>query len=982
MYLKEIKVHGFKSFADRINIELYNGITGIVGPNGSGKSNVVDAVRWVLGEQSIKSLRGDNAMTDVIFSGSKSRNALNVASVTLVFDNSDKYIPLEFNEVAIKRKVYRDGTNEYFINNERCRLKDVTNILLDTGVSKESFNIISQGKIEEIISSKPHDRRVIFEEAAGVLKYKKRKEEALRKLDRTHNNMERVNDIITEVETQIEPLRVQKDIALEYLKNKEELEKIEIALITSDITNINFKYQESKKQIDVINNEILNITTGNNKYEVVIEEDKKKLYKLDDDLALHQKKLLDSTTLVEQINSQKQIILERKKYEVSDTLLHKNLVELKEDELKIKNVIVNTNHSIDLKKLELETIINNYNELESSISKTKDIKRKLEIDLANKLREEQFTNSKIEHLRDSIDNNSSMPASVVSVLNNPKLRGIHNAFGNIIEVSEQYSLAITTALGAAASNIITDDEVCAKEAITYLKNSKSGRATFFPLNIIKPRGIEDNIINELRNIEGFVDIGANLVNYDNKYRGIVYNQLGNVIVSKNLDFANIISKKLNYRYRIVTLEGDVLNIGGSITGGNQMRTRNVIMDKYDLEHQIKALDNIINNIKELENKINNNDYLLKSLEDKIYLINKDKINIEATINNFKLNLKDHIDHQNKIDNEINGTSNIINNSLSEEEEMILNKYYEAVKNRDEISNQLELINKQREIINDKIEENEHLLKKDNSLYNSKIKELNNLEITVNRMDVKLDNLLNTLSETYSITYEAAASKYHLEIEENVARNEVNRLRKILKEIGMVNINAPEEYNRVSTRYEFLDAQRKDLINAENTLLEIINEMDQVMEVEFMKTFKIIEENFETTFKELFKGGEATLKLTDPSNILETGIEIIVSPPGKKLTSISLLSGGEKTFTAISLLFAILKSRPVPYCILDEVEAALDEVNVESFGNYLLKLKEKTQFILITHKKKTMEFVDTLYGVTMQESGVSKLVSVKLQENQK
>ncbi|MDD2518389.1 MAG: AAA family ATPase [Bacilli bacterium] len=982
MYLKEIKVHGFKSFADRINIELNSGITGIVGPNGSGKSNVVDAVRWVLGEQSIKSLRGDNAMTDVIFSGSKSRNALNVASVTLVFDNTDKYIPLEFNEVAIKRKVYRDGTNEYFINNERCRLKDVTNILLDTGVSKESFNIISQGKIEEIISSKPYDRRVIFEEAAGVLKYKKRKEEALRKLDRTHNNMERVNDIITEVETQIEPLRIQKDIALEYLKNKEELEKIEIALITTDITNINFKYQESKKQIDDINNEILNITTGNNKYEVVIEEDKKKLYKLDAELAINQKKLLDSTTLVEQINSQKQIILERKKYEVSDTLLHKNLVELKEEELKIKNVIANINHSINLKQLELKTIINNYNELDSSISKTKDIKRKLEIELANKLREEQFTNSKIEHLRDNIDNNSSMPASVVSVLNNPKLRGIHNAFGNIIEVSEQYSLAITTALGASASNIITDDEVCAKEAIAYLKNNQSGRATFFPLNIIKPRGIEDSILNELRKIEGFIDIGANLVNYDNKYRGIVYNQLGNVIVAKNLDFANIISKKLNYRYRIVTLEGDVLNIGGSITGGNQIRTRNVIMDKYDLERQIKALDSIINNIKELENKINNNDYLLKSLEDKLYLVNKEKINIEATINNLELNLKDQIDQQNKINNEINGTSNIINNSLSEEEEMILNKYYEALKNRDEISNQLEIINKQREIINDKIEENEHLLKKDNSLYTSKIKELNNLEILVNRMDVKLDNLLNILSETYSITYEAAVSKYHLEIEENVARNEVNRLRKNLKEIGMVNINAPEEYDRVSTRYEFLTNQRNDLINAENTLLEIIAEMDQVMEVEFMKTFKMIEENFETTFKELFRGGEATLKLTDPNNVLETGIEIIVSPPGKKLTSISLLSGGEKTFTAISLLFAILKSRPVPYCILDEVEAALDEVNVESFGKYLLKLKEKTQFILITHKKKTMEFVDILYGITMQESGVSKLVSVKLQENQK
>ncbi len=980
MYLKEIKVHGFKSFADRMSIELNNGITGIVGPNGSGKSNVVDAVRWVLGEQSIKSLRGDSAMADVIFSGSKSRKPLNVASVTLVFDNSDKYIPVEFNEVSIKRKVYRDGTNEYFINNERCRLKDVVNILLDTGVSKESFNIISQGKIEEIISNKPYERRVIFEEAAGVLKYKKRKEEALRKLERTHNNMDRVNDIIREVEAQVEPLREQRDKALEYLKYKEELENIEIALITSDITNINFKYQQSKKKIDALNNEILNISTGSNKNEALIEEDKKELYKLDSDIANGQKKLLELTALVEQINSQKQIILERKKYEVSDIKLHENLVNLKEEQLKLDNNILKLKNEVKLKGLELETVITNYNELDNELNKTKDIKRKLEIELASKLREKQFTQNKIDYLKESIDNNSTLPGAVVSVLNNPKLRGIHNAFGNLIEVSENYSLAITTALGASTSNIITDNEVSAKEAIEYLKKNQLGRATFFPLNIIKPRGIDDITLSELRKIDGFIDVAAKLVNYDNKYYNIVHNQLGNVIVAKNIDVANIISRKINYRYRVVTLEGEILNIGGSITGGNRTRNRNVIMDKYELEHQIKQLSNVINVVKDLENKINANDYLLKSLEDKIYLVNKDKISIETVINNLKLNLKDFEQQQVAINNEVKGTNNILDNSLSDEEESILKEYYEVVKQLDTINNELAILNKKREIISDEIEEKEHQLKTKNSLYSSKSKELNNLEIEVNRMDVKLDNLLNILNETYSMTYEAATSKYKLEIEETVARNKVNKLRKVIKEIGMVNLNAPEEYERVNERYEFLIIQRDDLFNAENTLLEIIQEMDQVMEKEFIKTFKMIEGNFGTTFKELFRGGEATLKLTDPSDILETGIDIVVSPPGKKLASISLLSGGEKTLTAISLLFAILKSRPVPYCILDEVEAALDEVNVESFGKYLLKLKEKTQFILITHKKKTMEFADILYGITMQESGVSKLVSVKLQEN--
>ncbi len=982
MYLKEIKVQGFKSFADRMSIELDKGITGIVGPNGSGKSNVVDAVRWVLGEQSIKSLRGDSAMTDVIFSGSKSRNPLNVASVTLIFDNSDRYIPIDFNEVSIRRKVYRDGTNEYFINNERCRLKDVVNILLDTGVSKESFNIISQGKIEEIISNKPSERRVIFEEAAGVLKYKKRKEEALRKLEKTHSNMDRVNDIITEVESQVEPLRIQREKTLEYLKNKEELENIEIALITSDITNINEKYQESKKQIDKMNEEILNIATYSNKNEAVIEEDKKQLIKLEQEISVNQQKLLELTRHVEQINSQKQIILERKKYEVSDVKLHDNLVNLKEEQLKFENIIANIESDIKLKKLELETINNNYNEIDSSINTLKDNKRKLEINLANKLREGQYIQNKIDHLKESIDNNGSLPASVVSILKNPKLRGIHNALGNIIEVNEQYSLAITTALGYASSNVITDNETTAKEAIMYLKNNQLGRATFFPMNIIKSRGIDDMTLSELRKIDGFIDIAAKLVKYDNKYNNIVYNQLGNVVVTRDIDAANLISRKMNYRYRVVTLDGEILNIGGSITGGNQFKTRNVIMDKFELEKQIKTLNQVVSTIKEYEDKINHNDHLLKSLEDKLYLVNKEKINYETIISNFQMTLKDNQEKHLKINNEVDGTNNIINNSLSKEEETILEQYYDAVRNRDEVNNDLALLNKQREILVDKIEENEHNLKKENSLYASKSKELNNLEIEVNRMDVKLDNLLNMLNETYSITYEAAVSKYLLEIPVTTARNKVNNLKKVLKEIGMVNLEAPEEYERVSERYNFLTKQRDDLINAENTLLEIIDEMDQVMEVEFMKTFKVIEDNFESTFKELFRGGEATLKLTDPDNILETGIEIIVSPPGKKLTSISLLSGGEKTFTAISLLFAILKSRPVPYCILDEVEAALDEVNVESFGRYLLKLKEKTQFVLITHKKKTMEFADVLYGITMQESGVSKLVSVKLQELKK
>ncbi|NLL44747.1 MAG: chromosome segregation protein SMC [Mollicutes bacterium] len=979
MYLKEIKAHGFKSFADRIRIELNPSITGIVGPNGSGKSNIVDAIRWVLGEQSVKSLRGNGNMTDVIFSGSKTRNPLNVASVTLVFDNSDHYLPIDFDEVSIKRRVYSDGTNEYYINGEKCRLKDITDLLLDSGIAKESFNIISQGKIDEILSNKPLERRVVFEEAAGVLKYKKRKEEALNKLERTHQNMNRVNDIINELEVQVEPLKEQKEKALEYLKVKEELEEIEIALITNDITKINYQYQQNKRKIDELNEELVSITTTTNTNEVKIEEFKTKLNELNEKINVKQQELLELTSKVEKINSQKQIILERKKYEVEDSKLHDNLIVLKEKELALKNKISNIQNEIDGKQLELNQVILEYNKENHNIEKVKEDKNNLLLDLSNQLKVEAALKTKIENLKESIENNSSLPSAVKNVLNNPKLRGIHNAIGNVIEVNDEYSIAISTSLGIASSFIIVDNETCTKEAINYLKSTNGGRATFFPLNIIKPKTIEQDVLNILKASEGFIDIASNLVKYDPKYTNIINNQLGNVIVAKDIDTANLISKKINYRYKIVTLDGELLHVGGSITGGTKGVNRNIITEKYELENNLRDLDNLTNVIKNIENMINECDYQLKLLEEKLYVINKKKINLEEYINHKKDELSEQIMMLNNTNSEINGTTNIINNSLSNEEEKVLKEYYEALKEKDEVNNELKNLIFERNNLAESLEEFEHEMKKENNLFNIKNNELKNLEIEVNRMDVKLDTLLNTLNEVYGMTYENAIHKYKLEIEENLARTKVNSLKRKLKEIGVVNLGAPEEYNRISKRYEFLIKQRDDLVNAENTLIDIIKELDQVMEKEFIETFRIINENFKTTFRELFKGGTAELKLTEPNNILETGIEIIASPPGKKLTSISLLSGGEKTFTAISLLFAILKSRPLPFCVFDEVEAALDEVNVVSFGEYLLKLKEKTQFILVTHKKKTMEYVDTLYGITMQESGVSKLVSVKLED---
>ena len=978
MYLKKIIAQGFKSFADNTVIDLDNNIAGIVGPNGSGKSNVVDAVRWVLGEQSVKSLRGDGSMTDVIFQGSKSRKPVSSASVTLIFDNSDHYINLAYDEISIRRRVFKDGTNEFFLNGEKCRLKDITDILMDSGIAKESFNIISQGKIEDILSSKPENRRVIFEEAAGVLKYKKRKIEALRKLEKTHDNMERISDIIKELEVQIEPLRDQKIKALEYLSLNDDLKELEIALIANDITNINYKYQEEKNRIEELNKEIIALGTSNSTNEAKTTSYKVKITNIENEIKETQDRLLELTSEVEKINSRKQIILEKKKLEVDDDKLHNNLISLNEEKLNLKNQINSNNNEIKVKDSKLKIVLDEIYDLEKEINKVKTDKDSKLSNLNRIVRDLSVLNGKINSLRDAIDNNSSLPFSVKNVLENPKLRGIHNCIGNLIEIDDKYSKAISIILGTNASNVVVDNEVCAKEVIKYLKDNNLSRVTFFPLNIIKEKFIDNETLKILNNESGYINIASNLVKYDKTYSNIIKNQLGNVIVVDNIDNANTISKKINYRYRVVTIDGEVLHVGGAISGG-VIKVRNIITDKYELEKNELLKNKLVSEQENIENLINEYDNNLSSIEDKLYIKNKEKIELQEFINTKEVSIKDIENKLIEIENSINSTNSKFNNTIDEEEQRILNEYYEANKEKEEVATKLELLNNNKIKYTKELEDFEYEIKKDNSKYNSKTTELHELEISVNRADVKLDNLLNTLNETYSMTYENAVKLYKLDIDEKQARNTVNSLKRKIRDLGPVNTLAPEEYEKVSTRYEFLIHQQEDLAKAEATLLEIIDEMDSVMKDEFLKTFKVIQENFSTTFKELFKGGTAELSLTDSNNILETGIEINACPPGKTLKSINLLSGGEKTFTAISLLFAILKSRPVPFCILDEVEAALDEVNVDAFGKYLKGLKDMTQFIVITHKKKTMEYADILYGITMQESGVSKLVSVKLEE---
>jgi len=597
--------------------------------------------------------------------------------------------------------------------------------------------------------------------------------------------------------------------------------------------------------------------------------------------------------------------------------------------------------------------------------------------LNTELRLKNNLSYQIELLQNSIETNNNLPYPVKSILNNPKLRGIHNTVGKLIDTEETFKTALNTILSGSYHFIVVDNENSAKEAINYLKTNKMGRATFYPLNIIKPKEIETSIYEQLKNINGFVDIASNLVTFDDKYRTIFLNLLGNVIVVKNIDSANEISRLINYRYRIVTLDGELFHVGGSLTGGASKNSKQDINEKWELDRLTQKIEKSKQSIKNIEEEINALDKEMENITNKLYEISALKINLSEYINNKKHKLIELNENLNLIKQELETLSNIEKNTLSDAEEKIMSKYYDCVKEKEELSNIINGLILKKKTVNDELIEYEDALKKENSVVSKKQNELKELEIKVNRYDVKLDTLLNTLTEEYNMTYEKAKESYYLDINIDEARKQVTELKNVIKNLGTVNLGAPDEFERINTKYQFLTKQKEDLFNAENTLLEIIKEMDSVMKEQFLKTFKAIQSEFKIVFKELFKGGRADLKLTDPDNILETGIEIIAEPPGKKLTSINLLSGGEKTFTAISLLFAILRTRPVPFSILDEVEAALDEVNVASFGNYLSKFKEQTQFIVITHKKKTMEFVDNLYGITMQESGVSKLVSVRL-----
>ena len=979
MYLKSIKAHGFKSFADVIELDIKEGITGIVGPNGSGKSNIVDAVRWVLGEQSLKALRGTNNFSDIIFAGSKSRSSMNRAYVTLTFDNSDRYLNSDFNTLEIKRVLYKSGDNEYFINNTKVRLKDIIDLFIDSGSGKESFNIISQGSIGDIINSKPEDRRSIFESAAGILKYKKRKEETNRKLIKVQDNLDKIRLIIGELQDNKDHLEKQASQAQKYLDNKTSLEKIEVALIVEDITRLNNEYKLLDEEIKKLNEEINKSQVADSVSNTKLESLKLNNLNIDEKIAELNEKLLNLTKEISDLNSQKQLTLERKKYEVGNNLVENNILNLREDELILLKNIENLKKDIELLNNKLEENEKEYELISNDLQDKNALKNKKELLIEKYNKDHLNLLNQIEIINANLENDVSLPFAVKSILNNPRLKGIHSTIGKLIEINASYTTAIDIALGYSANIIVVDDEISAKAAISYIKDNKLGRATFFPLNVIKSKMLDNTTLNIIKKEQGFIGIASDLVSYDKKYKNIIENQLGNIIVVDNIDNLNKIGKLVNYRYRVVSLDGEVLHTGGAISGGSSKKEASSIiklkekLKKLQLqEQQISIL------LQDNENDLKQGNVELVDLQNKLNNYISKITQLKESLNRQTINLNDLEQKYQTKHNELVGIQNIKDVKLDESLNQLLESYYKKNSEKELVTKELNELKTQKNDTFLAISDLEKENKETSAIYKQKMQILKNNEIKKGKLDIQLDNLLNTLNHTYNMTYDKAKQNYKLELETNVARQEIEKLKKLLISLGNVNLGAIEEFERINTRYEFLTNQKKDLEESIINLNEVIEEMDIIMQDRFVKTFKSIQKEFNLVYQKLFKGGYGRLELTNPDNILETGIDIIAQPPGKKLNSIGLLSGGEKTLTAIALLFAILNVKPVPFIILDEVEAALDDANVETFGKYLLEKRDRSQFIIITHKKKTMEYVDVLYGITMQESGISKLVSVKLE----
>ena len=973
MYLKRIELHGFKSFADKVNVEFQPGITGIVGPNGCGKSNISDAVRWVLGEQSVKSLRGSN-MADVIFAGSEDRRAQNLAEVTLVFDNSDRTLNYDYNEVEITRRLYRQGNEaEYLLNRQQCRLKDITDLILDTGLGRDSLSIISQGNISNFADNRPEERRVIFEEAAGVSKYKKRKIEAIRKLERTKENLDRIGDIVYELEKQITPLKKQKEKAETYLELKEKLTSIEVNVLVHEISETNASLEELSKILKSLNEKQAALDAEILLKESANDEIKKKMFVLDNEINALQSQLLEAMSEVSRLETSK-VEVDQKRKHALESKDNKDIAHKLEN---LKAILADVVEEYNNRVGRLEETEKELNDLSNKQKKMTLMIQEKHQSISHLTQEITKDKNRQEILIDLVENKSNYHSGVKAVMSlsnqNPDIIGV---FGDLIKNDQEYDLAISTALGSALQFIVTKDDLHARLAIKFLRDNKAGRATFLPLETMEPRSLREEHEILCPTLDGYLGVVSDFVSSDKKIENVILNQLGNVILADNIDHASEISKATYARYKVVTLDGNIVNVGGSLTGGSANKQQSSIIQKRELEKVKEHLKELENKLAKEKNELNSLENESKEISHTLLQKQMSYAKLEVVVQNKKEELivakgeYEDLSHQNvELEDFKSGK---INNQLVIE----LN---EAIQHRDQLTEQ---IKSKREMRMSYVNENEQLenalktLRKDLKDIQSQV---NEKAIASTKQEASLNNYLNRLSNEYAMTYEYASENYQEELDMESARYEVAVLRNEINALGHVNLDSIEEYEEVSKRYEDMNGQRLDLIQAQDKIIQAIDEMDDIMVEKFSTTFDKINYQFNLVFRELFGGGRAEIKYTDPNNILETGIDIDVQPPGKSVSNITLFSGGEKALIAISCLFAILKVRPVPMCILDEVEAALDMANVERFAKFLREFSSQTQFIVVTHREGTMEECDLLYGATMQQKGVTKLVSVKLEE---
>ena len=1180
MYLKRLELQGFKSFADKTILEFKPGITSVIGPNGSGKSNISDSIRWVLGEQSIKSLRGAKS-EDIIFAGTQNRKSLGFAEASIVIDNSDGKLPIEYSEVTVTRKIYRSGETGYYINKVPCRLKDILELFMDTGIGKDGYSIIGQGKIDEILSNKSEDRRHIFEEAAGIVKYIVRKAESEKKLEQTKLNLLRINDIISEIESNIDPLKMQAEKAKQFLDLREELKNIEVGLFLYNIESYKEKLEQIVKDIEIMENHkqeevekqeklqknkddlkiaIDNLTSKIEEVQNLGFESSNKIEKINSEISISKERIINNNQNEERIKNEIKECEERieeleeekkQKVEKKDSLFsnkekfEKELDEKQEELKKIMEKMSTKELEIEGKKqllekytdekyekssninaqdvnyqniqkrqnnlkLEISEVISELdgqrdtkqelsskffeienkrsklvNEIEEVSKQKQECENKInEFDISiNKIVDEiRMKKSRLNFLIETEKEKEGYVKSVKSILIacdrdlNLK-KGMHGVLANLISVDKKYETAIEMCLGASLQNIVTENEQDAKKLVEYLRKNNLGRASFLPITTVKGKKI-DKIKSKTN---GVIGIASDLINTDKKYRQIVESLLGRTVIVDNMDTAINLAKQNSYSFRIVTLKGDVINPSGAIQGGSvQTKTVNILGRSKEIEElknninlldeKVKALQedkvkyqesvsSVIEKAKEFEKSLQEIDITYATEKQKILAIEEkidsSQIRLSKLKQESKKNEEQKIEIQNnkeeekrrieEIELEVQKLNEVIQEfaSLNKDnqkyvddlnfditnlkisvssfdesgtsiDEMILRINQDIENNKKSIenkNNELNVKNEENKELNNKITElNNEVIEIKNLVANSstKVEELkasrlkNNEELAkiekdissqfdviedlkehCVKIDVKktkleqdLEQVINTLWEEYEITPNNAGD-YKKPDNVLTTQKQVNTLRNNIKDLGSINIDAIEEYKKTKERYDFMCEQRLDLDVTAGKLRKIIYDMTETMKNQFSEKFKQINKNFSEVFVELFGGGKAELILNDEDNILECGIDIKVQPPGKKLQNMMLLSGGEKAFTAIALLFAILKINPAPFCILDEIEAALDDVNVYRYAEYLKKFSNDTQFLVITHRKGTMEAADTVYGITMEENGISKLLSMKL-----